>query len=330
VNRREILPALAGAAATPCFWPHATRAQQPAVPVVGVLTAFSPEQAEALLPAFRRGLGEFGYVENRNVTFEYRFASNDVGRGAELAADLVRRRVAVIAVPGSGALALAVKAATTIIPVVFTTSGDPVQIGLVASLNRPGGNVTGASFMNSEIGLKRLSLLHELLPAATRFAAFVDRNDPVSTVPFADLGTAATSAGLAIEPYEIRTSGDIDRAFADFRHRRAEGVLVPPMPLLLNRRVQVLTLAARHALPAIYPAREWAVAGGLMSYGSSLADQFFQAGVYTGRILKDEKPPDLPVMRATKFELVINLQVARALEIAVPPTLLALADEVIE
>jgi putative tryptophan/tyrosine transport system substrate-binding protein len=324
MRRRDFVTLLGGAAAG---WPLAARAQQPAMPVIGFLYPGVPEASASQVAAFRKGLSEAGFVEGRNVAIEYRFAYDDNARLPELAADLVRRRVAVIAAPGSTAGALAAKAATTTIPIVFSTGGDPVQVGLVASLNRPGGNVTGIGSMNAELGPKRLGLLHELLPKAERFAALVSARTSLS-VP--DLQAAASAIGLPIEFLPAATNRDIEMAFATLVQKRVDGLLVQPTPLFDNRRVQLVTLAAHHRLPTMYAFRDHVEAGGLMSYGSSAADRDRQVGVYVGRILKGEKPADLPVMRAVRFEFVINLQTARLLGIAVPPTLLATADEVIE
>jgi putative tryptophan/tyrosine transport system substrate-binding protein len=269
-----------------------------------------------------------GYVEGKNVAIEYRWSQGKSEALPELAADLTRRRVTVIAAPGNVLAALAAKRVTTTIPIVFSTGGDPVQIGLVASLNRPGGNVTGVSFMNWELAAKRLGLLRELMPGAIRFAVLVNPDDPAAETSTMDLEAAAQGLGVQLEILSARSNRDIEPAFAIFEQKRADALLVSPQALLLNRRTHILTLAARHAVPAIYPAREWATAGGLMSYGSSLADQYTQAGIYTGRILKGEK--ELPILRATKFDFVVNLQTASALRIDIPPTLLARADEVIE
>ena len=327
MRRRAFITLLGGAAAA---WPLAAGAQQPAMPVIGFLNPGSPEHLVEPMAAFRKGLSETGYVEGHNLTIEFRWAHNDTGRLPELAADLVRRQVAVIATPRYGAAALAAKAATTTIPIVFSTGGDPVQIGLVVSLNRPGGNVTGISYMNAELAPKRLGLLHELVPRAKRFGALLNVDDPVNRVPLPDLQARGADIGLAIEPFYLRSDRDIDLAFASLQERRTEALLVFPSTLLFNRRVQVLTLAARHLAPIIYPAREWAMAGGLMSYGSSFTEQWLQAGIYTGRVLKGEKPAELPILRATKFEFIINLQTAKALGLDIPPQLLGLADEVIE
>jgi len=326
IKRRDLITLLGGAAA----WPLAARAQQAAMPVIGLLIHGTPDAFTDMLGAFRRGLGEIGYVEGKNVAIEYRWTQGKLNELPELAADLSRRQVSVIAAPASMASALAAKAATTAIPIVFSTGADPVQTGLVASLNRPGGNVTGVTFMNWELGAKRLGLLRELMPGARRFAVLVDPNDPAAETPTTDLEAAVSAIGVQLEILSVRTNRDIDAAFAIFEQKRADALLVSPQALLLSRRTQILTLAARHAVPAIYAAREWAAAGGLMSYGSSLSDQCLQAGIYTGRVLKGTKPTDLPILRATKFDFVINLQTAGALRIDIPPILIARADEVIE
>jgi putative tryptophan/tyrosine transport system substrate-binding protein len=326
VRRRQFITLLCGAAT----WPLAARAQQAAMPVIGLLvngTAADGASAN-VLAWFRTGLGESGYVEGKNVAIEYRWSQGKSEALPELAADLARHRVTVIAAPGNVLAALAAKRATTTIPIVFSTGADPVQIGLVASLNRPGGNVTGVSFMNWELAAKRLGLLRELMPGAGRFAVLVDPDDPAAETSIMDLEAAASALGVQLEILPARSNRDIEPAFAIFEQKRADALLVSPQALLLNRHTQILTLAARHAVPAIYAAREWATAGGLMSYGSSLADQYTQAGIYTGRVLKGEK--DLPILRATKFDFVVNLQTASALRIDIPPTLLARADEVIE
>jgi ABC-type uncharacterized transport system substrate-binding protein len=264
------------------------------------------------------------------VEIEYRWAHNDPERLPDLAADLVRRRVAVLATPGTPAAAIAAKAATTTIPIVFRSGADPVQLGLVASLNRPGGNITGVSTMSWEMETKRLGLLHELLPGATGFVMLVARTDPIAYQFIGGLQEGASAIGGQVEFVSVSNSREIETAFANLVQKRTDALLVPAQGLFINRRVQLVTLATRHALPAIYPAREFADIGGLMSYGANAADQFRQAGIYTGRVLKGEKPADLPVLRATKFEFVINLQTARALGLEVPPTLLVRADEVIE
>src|SRR5262249_13609684 len=324
VKRHNFITLLVGAAVT---WPLAARAQQ-SKPVIGFLGAGSPEATANLVAAFRKGLDEAGYVEGRNVAIEFRWAHNDTDRLPELAADLVRRGVAVIVTPAVTPLAIKTLSAT--VPIVFTTGGDPVQAGVAASLNRPGGNVTGISYMNIELGPKRLGLLHELLPGAIRFAVLVDPNYPITGPIAADLQAAASTIGSQIEVLPATTSREIDAAFASLVQKHSEALLVSPMPLFYDRRVQILTLAARHAIPAIYPSREWAEAGGMISYGSSFADMYRHAGIYAGRVLKGENPAELPVLRATKFELIINLQTARTLGFDVPATLLARADEVIE
>jgi putative ABC transport system substrate-binding protein len=326
MRRREFVRFLGGAAA----WPLAAHAQQPAIPVIGYLHSDSPQSIARLLTAFREGLSETGYVEGRNVAIEYRWAHNDNARLPELAADLVRRRVAVIAVPGTTAGALAAKAATTTIPIVFSIGLDPVQLGIVAGLNRPGGNVTGVNSMSNELVAKRLGLLYELLPAAARFAVLVNPKNPTTEPLKKDVQAAAAVIGRQIEVLTANTDRDIDTAFARLVQWRADALLVHPDVLFISRRMQLITLAARHAVPAIYPFRTDVEAGGLMSYGTSLTVAHRQVGVYTGRILKGEKPADLPVVQSTKFELVINHQTARILGLTVPPSLLAIADEVIE
>jgi putative ABC transport system substrate-binding protein len=330
MKRREIITLLAGAAASSLLWPLAARAQQPSIPVVGYVHSDSPQTAAGLLAAFREGLSETGYIEGQNVAIEYRWAGNDLSRLAELVADLVRRRVAVIATPGSSAAALAAKAATTTIPIVFSLGLDPVQLGLVDSLSRPGGNITGVNSMSNELVAKRLGLLHELLPTATRLGVLVNPQNPTTESLKRDVEAAATAIGPQIEFFNASTGAEIDTAFASLVQRRADALVVHPDNLFINRRVQLITLAARHAMPVIYPLRPDAEAGGLMSYGTKLADAHRQAGVYTGRILKGAKPTDLPVVQPTKFEFVINLQTAKTIGLTVPATLLARVDEVIE
>jgi putative ABC transport system substrate-binding protein len=331
MKRREFITLL-GAAATPSMlWPLAARPQQPAMPLIGLLFRGSCEQMEELMAAFRKGLSETGYVEGRNVTFELRQARNEQDRLPELAADLVRRQVSVISSPGSDVAALAAKAATTSIPIVFSTARDPVQIGLVASLNRPGGNVTGVTYMNAEIGVKRLGLLLELLPGAKRFAALLNRDDPVAGMSLLDLEAAAAALGLRqLLVLSASSEREIDAVFASLAQQQVSALLVSTDALFVSRREKLVASAARHSIPAIYDLREFAVAGGLMSYGSSLTDAYRQVGVYTGRNLRGEKPADLPVQKAVKVEFVINLKTARALGLTIPPTLLARADEVIE
>jgi putative ABC transport system substrate-binding protein len=328
MRRREFITFLGGAAAA---LPLAARAQQPTMPVIGLLIAGTQEAFANLIAAFRRGLSEAGFVEGQNVAIEYRWANNDNNHLPELAANLVSRRVAVIVTPVSTAAALAAKAATTTIPIVFSAGTDPVHIGLVASLRRPGGNVTGIHYMAAVLGAKRLGLLHELRPGGTRVCLLVNpSNSSAAEAVIRDVTTAGAAIGRQIEVLTAGSYRDIDTAFTSLVQKRADALLVMADPLFMTRRVQLATLAARHMVPAIYPLREFVEAGGLMSYGASQVERFRQVGLYTGRILKGEKPADLPVMQATTFEFVINLQTARALSIEVPSTLLARADEVIE
>jgi len=326
MRRRTFIALLGGAAA----WPVAAWGQQAAMPVIGYLYAGSPEPSAHLLAAFRKGLSEAGYVEGRNVVIEFRWAHNEGDRLPELAADLARRPVSVIVAPGSILAALAAKAASTTIPIVFTTGTDPVQAGLVASFNRPGSNVTGVTSMNLDLGQKRLGLLHELLPNAERFAALMLQQSSQVEAMVQDMLAGAASIGRQIEIVRVVTARDIDDAFANIAAKRAEAAVVSPGPLFNNNRVQLAILAARHGLPAIYSSREFAQAGGLMSYGPSITEEFRQGGIYCARILKGEKAAELPVLRASKFEFIVNLQTARAFRLEVPPALLARADEVIE
>jgi putative ABC transport system substrate-binding protein len=326
VRRREFITLLGGAAAA---WPLAAGAQQPAMPVIGFLRPSPPESVAHLLPAFRAGLKEIGFVEGQNVAIEYRWPELQDDRLRETAAELVRRQVAVIVTPGSSAATHAAKAVTTTIPIVYYSGVDPVKSGLIASLNRPGGNVTGIYLLAVDFVAKRLGLLHELVPAVTTIAVLVN---PASALA-AELTTkeaqvAARSLGLEIKVFPTRNSRDIDAAFIDIAHRRIGAVLVAADVLFTSRRVQLATLATRFAIPAIFPIREYAEVGGLMSYGENLADVWRRVGVYVGRVLKGEK--NLPVEQTAKFEFVINLQTARALDLAIPPALLAIADEVIE
>jgi putative ABC transport system substrate-binding protein len=328
VKRREFISLFGGAAAA---WPLAARAQQPALPVIGILEAGGAELSPGNATAFRKGLSETGYTEGQTVAIEYRWAEGQYERLPELAAELVRRRAAVIVTPFSVAATLAARAATTTVPIVFSTGADPVETGLVASLNRPGGNVTGAVTMNAELAAKRFGLLQELLPTATRFAVLVNPTTArVAKAVTADVQAAASVTGRQVEVLTASTSREIDTAFATVVQKRIDALLHSPDLFFTTRRAQIIVLAARHAVPVIYANREDAVAGGLMSYGSSMADVSRQLGIYAGRTLKGEKPADMPVLRATKFEFVINLQTAKTIGITVPPTLLARADEVFE
>jgi putative ABC transport system substrate-binding protein len=327
MRRREVITLLGGAAVAQ---PLAARAQQAAVPVIGFLHPTSPDAFPDRLRGFRQGLREMGYVEGENVAIVYRFAENQYDRLPELVADLVRRQVAVIATAGDD-VALVAKAATTTIPIIFLASQDPVKLGLVGSLARPGGNVTGINFLAGELVAKRLEILRELVPAVTRLAVLVNPAFPANAEStLRDVEVAARAMGLQIQVFNASTSREIDAAFATFVRERPDALFVSGGPFLLSRRVQLALLAARHAVPASYGSREYAEIGGLMSYGANIADAYRQAGVYTGRILKGAKPADVPVMQSTKFELVINAQAAKALGLEIPPTLLARADEVIE
>jgi putative ABC transport system substrate-binding protein len=328
MRRREFITLIGGATVG---WPLAARAQQAAMPVIGILQADAAQSNPNNAAAFRKGLNETGYTEGQTVTIEYRWAEGQYDKLPELAADLARRKAAVIVTPLSVAATLAAKAATTNTPIVFSTGGDPIELGLVASLNRPGGNITGAVTMNAELGAKRLGLLQELLPAATRFAVLVNPGTGrLAKVITADVQEAASAAGRQIDVLTASTSREIDAAFATVARKRIDALVHSPDPFFATRRAHIIVLAARHAVPVIYANREDADAGGLMSYGSNIAEVSRQLGIYSGRILKGEKPADLPVIRPTKFEFVINLQTAKTLGLDVPTTLLARADEVIE
>jgi putative tryptophan/tyrosine transport system substrate-binding protein len=326
MKRRDFVTLLGGAAAA---WPLAGRAQQAMMPVIGLLGSSTLAYRARYLPAFRQGLRETGYVEGQNVAIENRWAEDQYDRLPDLAADLVRRQVTVIAAHDV-ASAIVAKAATTTIPIVFTSGGDPVKLGLVASLNRPGSNVTGVTFVTAQLGAKQLGLLHELQPGAVRVGVLVDPNYPTAGSIISDVQAAASSIRKQIEVLEAPTGRDIDIAFASLAQKPIDALLVAPAPFLNNRRIQLVTLATYHRVPAIYPWRDAPEIGGLMSYGTSITDAYRQAGVYTGRILKGEKPADLPVMQSIKFEFVINLNTARAFGLSFPPGLLAIADEVIE
>jgi putative ABC transport system substrate-binding protein len=329
MKRRDFIAALGSAAVAAA--PLRARAQQRGiVPVIGLLQVGMPEPSQKFVEAFRKGLAETGFVEGRNVTIEYRWARNDTSRLPELANELVQKRVNVIATPGTTAAALAAKAATRTIPIVFGAGFDPVESGLVASFNRPGGNVTGVSSMNVELGGKRLSIMRDLLPKAKRFGMLVDPTTPFAKSEMTETQAAAASIGWKIDVINASTSSEIETAFAHAAESHVDALLVGPEVLFSNRRVQLVTLAARHALPAIYSARDYVEIGGLISYGSSALDRDRQTGIYTGRVLKGEKPSDLPVMRATRFELVVSHPTAKSLGITLSPTLFVTADEVIE
>jgi putative tryptophan/tyrosine transport system substrate-binding protein len=327
MKRREFTTLLSGATA----WPLAARAQQPAMPVIGFLSSRSPDGYAHFVAAFRQGLKETGYVEGQNVAIEYRWAENKMDRLPELAADLVRRQVAVIAATSGFSPAFAAKTATTTIPIVFVIAQDPVRLGLVASLARPGGNMTGISFLSGEVTGNRLELLRELVPAATRVAILVDpANAAYAEITERETGAAARSIGLQTQVLKASTIGEINAAFATLVHEKPDALFVGGDLFFNSRRTQLVHLATRHAVPASYAARDFVDAGGLMSYGANIADAWRQAGSYAGRILKGEKPADLPIVQSSKFELVINAQTATMLSLTVPTQLLAIADQVIE
>ena len=327
MRRRDFITVIAGSATT---WPLAARAEQPAIPVIGYLYAGSPESSTERVAAFRKGLNEAGYREGENVAIEFRWANDQTDRLPELAADLIRRRVAVIATPGSTPASLAAKAATTTIPIVFGIGSDPVQEGLVASLARPGGNVTGVAWQSGELGAKRLALLHELLPKAMRVVLLVNPNNPLTAPIVADVQTAAPSVGVQIEVMTATNNREIDSAFAGLAQKRIDALLVGADALFHGRRIQIALLAVHYGVIAIYSNRDFVEAGGLISYGPDTVNMIRQAGVYTGRILKGERPAELPVQQSSKFELVINLKTAKALGLKVPAQLQQLADDVIE
>jgi putative ABC transport system substrate-binding protein len=328
IGRRKFIAALGGAASA---WPFAARAQQATMPVVGLINGGSPDTAARSASAFRKGLSESGSVEGQNVSVEYHWLEGRYDRMPALVTDLVRRQVAVIATPGSDLAALAAKAATATIPIVFGVSGDPVQQGLVTSLARPGGNATGINWFVGEVVAKRLRLLHDLVPKAVRVAVLVNpTNVSLAESTIRDVQQAASTIGLQIRILNATTIGEIEAAFAAFAHERPDALFVGPDAFFNSRRVQFATLTARDRIPAACGTRDTVEAGGLMSYGTDLADMFRQVGLYTGKILRGAKPADLPVLQSTKFEFIVNLQTARALGIEVPPAVLSIADEVIE
>jgi putative tryptophan/tyrosine transport system substrate-binding protein len=326
VKRREFITLLGGAAA----WPLEARAQQPALPVIGYLDVTSASERTYIVAAFRQGLTEVGYVEGHNVAIEYRWADGDYARLSEMAAELVRRQVSLIVTSGAAAGALAAKNATSAIPIVFAVGQDPVKLGLVESLARPGGNATGVNFLTNELVAKRLGLLRELVPNAARVAVLVNPSDVIADRIVGDAQAAAQAAGLELVLLNASTSREIDAAFATLAQERANALFVGPGAFFNARRIQLVMLAAHHRIPSTYSVRAYAEAGGLMTYGTNQADMFRQVGSYAGRVLKGARPADLPVVQSTKFELVINLNTARALGLEVPSALLALADEVIE
>jgi putative ABC transport system substrate-binding protein len=327
MRRREFITLLGGAAAV---WPLRVLAQQPAMPTIGFLGPASADGYASYVEGFSQGLSAAGFVEGKNVAFEYRWADNQLDRLPALAAELVARRVGVIATVGATAAALAAKAATSNIPIVFAIGADPVKFGLVVSMNRPGGNVTGVSFLANTLVAKQLQLLQGLLPASSMIGVLVNPGNPNAVSDSAQAQAAATSLRLKVHVVQTFAERDFDAAFDDLGRAQASAVLVFPDALFTDVRGRLAELATRHKLPVLYPDRSYVEAGGLMSYGSSRTDAFREAGIYVGRILRGEKPSELPVIQASKFELVINLKTAKALSLEIPPTLLALADEVIE
>jgi len=327
MRRRDFIKAVAGSAVT---WPLTARAQQLKVPLIGLLSAGAAGASPHLLTVFRQSLAEAGYVEGRNVAIEYQYAEGQYDRLPAMASELVRREVTVIVAPGGTAPALAAKAATATIPIVFSVTDDPVALGLVASFARPGGNATGINFPLAELAAKQLGLLHELVPTAGRIGLLVNPNNSPSEAVTKDVMAAASAAGIEIDVVEADSNRAIATAFATLAHNRAAALLIGTDPFLFSRRVQLATLAARHAIPAAFTTREFPEVGGLMSYGTSITEVFRQLGAYVGRILKGVKPADLPVLRSTTFEFVINMSTANALGLEIPPTLLSRADEVIE
>jgi len=326
--RRRTFIKLIGATAS--SWPLVVRAQQPAMPVIGFLSSRSPAEAMGVVNAFRSGLGEVGFFEGKNVTIEYRWAEGRYDRLPALAAELVNRQVSVIAATGGDVSALAAKSATTTIPIVFTSGGDAVKIGLVSSLNKPGGNITGVNLFFTEMGAKRLELLRLLIPDTAAIAMLVNPNNPTASADQKDVQAGARSIGVQVGVFNASRESDFEPAFANLVERKIPALLIGDDPFLFSQRDQLVRLSARHSIPTIYFSREFADAGGLMSYGTSITNGYRQTGLYVGRILKGDKPGDLPVLQPTKFELVINLKTAKVLGLEIPPTLLARADEVIE
>jgi putative tryptophan/tyrosine transport system substrate-binding protein len=326
-GRRELIAALSGAAAA---WPRAARAQRSAMPVIGFMSSLSSSDQALIMTAFRRGLGDAGFTEGGNVTIEYRWAEGRYERLPELADDLTRRQVAVIAAISGTPVALAAKAATTTIPIVFAMASDPVDAGLVGSINRPGSNITGATFFTALLAEKRVGLLRELLPKATTIALLVNPDNRAGVLDGTNARTAAHAIGLRTRIFGVRAGPEIDAVFATLAHEPPDALYVNPDALFFNERNRIVALAARHAIPVIYADRESAEAGGLLSYGTSRTEAYRQAGTYVGRILKGEKPADLPVVLPTRFELIVNLKAAKALGLTIPLTLQASADEVIE
>jgi putative ABC transport system substrate-binding protein len=327
MKRRDFITLLGGAAAA---WPLAARAQQPAMPVIGFLNAAASDEYAQRLHGFHQGLKDEGFVEGENVAVEYRWAEHQINRVSAMAAELVRRQVGVIVAAGGNAAPDAAKAATTTIPILFITPDDPVQLGFVTNLARPSGNLTGITFLASELGAKRLELLRDLIPSTTRVAVLFNPATPASESRLSEVQAAARTTGIQVQIFNASTSHEIDLAFAAMVREGAEALLLIPDPVFNGRRIQIVHSASRHRLPAIYWQREFAAAGGLMSYGSSIGDAFRQVGRYSGRILKGAKPADLPVVQSATFELVINHQIARMLGLTIPSALLVRADEVIE
>jgi putative ABC transport system substrate-binding protein len=327
LKRRELLKLVGGAAAT---WPLAARAQQPAMPVIGFLSSRSPGESAGVIAAFRRGLDETGFIEGRNLAIAFRWAEGRYDRLPALAAELIELRVAALLAAGGPPAALAAKAATATIPIIFSAANDPIALGLVASLNRPGGNVTGMAMFTSGLGAKNVGLLRELMPAAAAIAYLVNSSNPSAEIYAQEAVAAARALGVAVPVLNASTDHELDEAFASLARLGAGGLVVPGEPFFDSQRDRIVALAGRYAVAAIYNFREYVMAGGLMSYGTSLPDSYRRAGIYVGRVLKGEKPSDLPVMQPTKFELVLNLRTAKALGLEVPAKLLALADEVIE